>query len=171
VTAGKAPLKSLFSKEQVAFYAKHAPRTSRWSPWSPWAHLFASRQAQSDELHRRIVVEMWLYPDGSRILEDLDASAPRKPFRWALSSGLPGQLRDSARGERPKTKTKARWKRRRRHCCRRRRRKEGRQEAGSACRAPQGAGGAIARSQDTGRGEAGGKPATKKADAPAPREG
>ena len=45
--AGDLPVRKLFSKQQRAFYAAHAP----------------------EGLRRRLVAELWFYPDGERILE------------------------------------------------------------------------------------------------------
>ena len=41
----------------------------------------------------RLVAEMWLYPDGSRILELSTKCRPTEAFRWRPRAGLPGRAR------------------------------------------------------------------------------
>jgi len=70
VTSGLAPLSSLFSKEQRAFYKAHAPAGLSLDSLSVLGPTFVLKaKHQPKDFDRRIVVEMWLYPDGSRILE------------------------------------------------------------------------------------------------------
>ena len=70
VTAGLAPLSTLFSKEQRAFYKAHAPAGLSLDSLSILGPTFVLKaKHQPKDFDRRIVVEMWLYPDGSRILE------------------------------------------------------------------------------------------------------
>jgi hypothetical protein len=69
-TSGAAPVQSMFSKEQLAFFDKHAPKGVSMASLvtlGPTYLLKAKHYPKS--FGRRIVVEMWLYPDGSRILE------------------------------------------------------------------------------------------------------
>ena len=82
VTAGDAPLRSLFSKEQRAFYAKHAPARITMESLvilGPTYLLKAKHNPKS--FNRGIVVEMWLYPDGSRILEISTKCLPEEAFQ------------------------------------------------------------------------------------------
>jgi hypothetical protein len=82
VTAGLAPLSSLFSKEQRAFFKAHAPKglsLDKLSVLGPTFVLKAKHQPQ--DFDRRIVVEMWLYPDGSRILEVSTKGLPAEAFQ------------------------------------------------------------------------------------------
>ena len=46
-------------------------------------HLPAQGQAQPKDFNRRITIEMWLYPDGSRILEISTKSLPEEAFQVA----------------------------------------------------------------------------------------
>jgi hypothetical protein len=82
VTAGKAPLKSLFSKEQRDFYAKHAPpRITMESLVTLGPTYLLKAKHNPANFNRGIVVEMWLYPDGSRILEISTKCLPEEAFQ------------------------------------------------------------------------------------------
>jgi hypothetical protein len=68
--AGDRPLRKLFSKEQRAFYAAHAPEGIGLGDLSVLGPIFVLKgRLEPEELGRRVVAEMWLYPDGSRVLE------------------------------------------------------------------------------------------------------
>ncbi|HEX3686755.1 MAG TPA: hypothetical protein VHU60_04160 [Gaiellaceae bacterium] len=68
--AGERPLRKLFSKEQRAFYAAHAPEGIGLDDLSVLGPIFVLKgRLEPKELGRRVVAEMWLYPDGSRVLE------------------------------------------------------------------------------------------------------
>jgi hypothetical protein len=68
--AGDRPLRKLFSKEQRAFYAAHAPEGIGLDDLSVLGPIFVLKgRLEPEELGRRVVAEMWLYPDGSRVLE------------------------------------------------------------------------------------------------------
>ena len=70
VLAGERPLRKLFSKEQRAFYAEHAPAGIGLDDLSVLGPIFVLKVRYTPpELARRLVGEMWLYPDGSRVLE------------------------------------------------------------------------------------------------------
>jgi hypothetical protein len=84
-TTGAAPLRSLFSKEQRVFFAQHAPKGVTMESLvtlGPTYLLKAKHQSKS--FSRRIVVEMWLYPDGSRILEISTKCLPEDAFQTAI---------------------------------------------------------------------------------------
>ena len=67
---GERPLRKLFSKEQRAFYAEHAPEGIGLDDLTVLGPIFVLKgRIEPEELGRRIVGEMWLYPDGSRVLE------------------------------------------------------------------------------------------------------
>ena len=67
---GKAPIRSVFSKEQRAFYAAHAPDGLKLKDLSVLGPIFVLKQNFTPpELARRLTAELWFYPDGSRILE------------------------------------------------------------------------------------------------------
>jgi hypothetical protein len=68
--AGDRPIRKLFSKEQRAFYAEHAPEGVGLDDLTPLGPIFVLKLKWSPEdFARRLVGELWLYPDGSRILE------------------------------------------------------------------------------------------------------
>jgi hypothetical protein len=82
VTAGTTALHSLFSKEQRDFYAAHAPAGIPMDSLVTLGPLFLLRaKHQPRDFGRRIVVEMWLYPDGSRILEISTKCLPGEAFQ------------------------------------------------------------------------------------------
>jgi hypothetical protein len=67
---GNLAVRKLFSKEQREFYAAHAPADVRLDDLSILGPIFVLElRFTPDELRRRLVAEMWLYPDGSRVLE------------------------------------------------------------------------------------------------------
>jgi hypothetical protein len=70
VALGKARVRKLFSKEQRAFFAAHAPDGLTLDSLSLLGPIFVLKQTfQPKKLGRRVVAELWLYPDNSRILE------------------------------------------------------------------------------------------------------
>jgi hypothetical protein len=68
--AGEVSLRKLFSKEQRAFFEAHAPDGTRLENLSVLGPIFVLKDAWVPEGYgRRLVGEMWLYPDGERIME------------------------------------------------------------------------------------------------------
>jgi len=68
--AGKGPLRKLFSKEQRAYYAAHVLDGPALDDLTTLGPIFVLKGAFTpDNFKRKIVAEMWLYPDGSRVLE------------------------------------------------------------------------------------------------------
>jgi hypothetical protein len=64
------PLRKLFSKEQRSFFAAHAPAGVELDGLSVLGPIFVLKLKFSPGGYgRKLVAEMWLYPDGSRILE------------------------------------------------------------------------------------------------------
>ncbi len=69
VNGGK-PLRKLFSKEQRAFFAANAPDGLEIDDLAVLGPIFVLKLKLAPEtFSRRIVVEMWLYPDGTRVVE------------------------------------------------------------------------------------------------------
>jgi hypothetical protein len=67
---GGHPLRKLFSKEQRTFFSTHAPAGIELDGLSVLGPIFVLKLKFSPSgYERRLVAEMWLYPDGSRILE------------------------------------------------------------------------------------------------------
>lgn len=74
--AGEKALRSLFSAPQHAFFDEYAPQGLGLEELSVLGPVFVLKLKLSKKVFpRRIVVEMWLYPDGSRVLE-LSAKCP-----------------------------------------------------------------------------------------------
>ncbi len=68
--AGELPIRKLFSKEQRAFFAAHVEEGTGLDDLSILGPIFVLKLRFTPfELDRRFVAEMWLYPDGSRVLE------------------------------------------------------------------------------------------------------
>ena len=68
--AGERPLRKLFSKEQRAFFAANAPDGLTIDDLSVLGPIFVLKLKLAPEaFSRRLVVEMWLYPDGTRVVE------------------------------------------------------------------------------------------------------
>jgi hypothetical protein len=82
--AGKRPVQKLFSKEQRAFYAEHAPDGLELNDLVLLGPIFVLKlNFTPKELRRKLVAELWLYPDGSRILELSTKCAPSDMFQVA----------------------------------------------------------------------------------------
>jgi hypothetical protein len=87
VAAGDRPIRKLFSKEQRAFYAAHAPEGVGLDDLSILGPInLLKLKFTAGDLGRKLVAELWLYPDGSRILELSTKSAPGEAFQVAAES-------------------------------------------------------------------------------------
>jgi hypothetical protein len=65
--AGPAPLRKLFSKQQRAFYADYAPAGIGLEDLSTLGPIFILKlKATPAGYARKMVVELWLYPAGTR---------------------------------------------------------------------------------------------------------
>ena len=85
--AGERPLGKLFSKEQRAFYADHAPRGVALHDLSVLGPIFVLKLKYLPQgFDRKLVAEMWLYPDNSRILELSTKCAPSDARRVAAEA-------------------------------------------------------------------------------------
>jgi hypothetical protein len=70
VVAGERPIRKLFTKEQRAFFADHAPEGVTLDDLAILGPINVLKlKYRPTGYGRRLVAEMWLYPDGSRILE------------------------------------------------------------------------------------------------------
>jgi hypothetical protein len=84
VEAGELPLRKLFSKEQRAFYDAHAPAgvtMDKLVILGPTFLLKLRHQPKAKDFDRPIVIELWLYPDGSRIMEISTKGQPKETFQ------------------------------------------------------------------------------------------
>ena len=85
VLAGDRPLRKLFSKEQRAFFAAHAPDDIRLDALAVLGPINVLKLKFSPRGYdRKLVAELWLYPDGSRILELSTKCAPSEALRVAV---------------------------------------------------------------------------------------
>ena len=70
VILGKMKIRDLFTKEQRDFYYANAPDGLKLSALSVLGPINLMKlEFQPDGLKRNFVAELWMYPDGSRILE------------------------------------------------------------------------------------------------------
>lgn len=90
---GKLPLRRLFSKTQRAFYRQHAPEGLELDALVPLGPTFLLKArfgipSGYDERgpERLLVAEMWLYPDGTRILELSTKCAPAETMAVAAET-------------------------------------------------------------------------------------
>ncbi len=82
VAAGQRSIRKLFSKGQRAFYAAHAPdglELDQLSVLGPIPTL--KLKIKPKGFGRRLVGELWLYPDGSQIVELSTKAAPSDAFQ------------------------------------------------------------------------------------------
>ena len=78
------PLRKLFSKEQRAFYAEHAPDGLALDDLKLLGPIFVLKLKFAPKgFARKLVAEMWLYPDNSRILELSTKCAPAEALNVA----------------------------------------------------------------------------------------
>ena len=107
VAAGSAPLRKLFSKEQRAFFAEHAPEGIGLEHLSLLGPIFVLKLKGTPQGYaRKLVVELWLYPDGTRILELSTKCAPSEAFQVAAESRAFLAERDIDIGGAQTTKTR-----------------------------------------------------------------
>jgi hypothetical protein len=93
--AGERRLRKLFSKAQRAFFAEHAPEGVGLDDLSVLGPIFVLKlKSTPGERGRRLVTEMWLYPDGSRILELSTKCSTTEAFQVAAE----GRAMLAARG-------------------------------------------------------------------------
>jgi hypothetical protein len=106
--SGGRKLRKLFSKEQRAFLAAHAPEGLGIDELQVLGPTFVLKQTiRPAELGRRLVAELWLIPDGSRVFELSTKCPPADTFQAAAEARayLEGLGLDLSPD--PHTKTKA----------------------------------------------------------------
>ena len=80
----KMKIRDLFTKEQRAFYKAHAPDGLKLKELSPLGPINLMKlQFEPDGQKLRFVAELWMYPDGSRILELSTKASAEDAFRVA----------------------------------------------------------------------------------------
>ena len=85
--SGARPISKIFSKEQRAFFRDHAPASVDIDALIPLGPTFILKATFTPaEFGRRIVAELWLYQDGSRILELSTKCLPNEAFQVAAEA-------------------------------------------------------------------------------------
>src|SRR5262245_6824205 len=85
--AGRAPLRQLFTKEQRNYFADHVPEGIALDDLSVLGPIHVLKLKYTPaELARKLVGEMWLYPDGSRIIELSTKCSVTEVFQAAVES-------------------------------------------------------------------------------------
>jgi hypothetical protein len=85
VTEGRVPLRSLFSKEQRAFYDAHAPAGLDMKALRVQGPILVLRaKHRPKEFKRGMTVELWLWKDGKHILELSTKTLPAEAFQAGL---------------------------------------------------------------------------------------
>lgn len=107
VADGVAPLRKLLSKEQRAFYAQNAPDGVGLDDLHLLGPIFVLKlKAAPPGIARKMVVELWLYPDGTRILELSTKCAPSEAFQVGAEARAFLAERGIAPGQAQTTKTR-----------------------------------------------------------------
>ncbi len=102
------PIRKVFTKEQRAFYKQHAPNGIKLDSLSILGPIFVLKAVlnRPDFARGRFVTELWLYPDGSRILELSTKCAPTELAATALDARAFIRGRGIQTGGDQQTKTK-----------------------------------------------------------------
>jgi hypothetical protein len=106
-TTGGRPVRKLFSKEQRKFFAQYAPEGIGLDDLTVLGPLLVLKLRWTPEqLGRRLVAELWLYPDGSRILELSSRALTTEAFQAAaeLRAFLAGHGVDLSGDQETKTR-------------------------------------------------------------------
>jgi hypothetical protein len=84
VMLGGRPLRKLYTKEQRALYRAHAPDGIELDDLAVLGPIFVLKLKWHPEGYaRKMVAEMWLYPDGARIFELSTKCLPSEAFQVA----------------------------------------------------------------------------------------
>jgi hypothetical protein len=108
VAAGEKAIRKLYSKEQRSFFTEHAPDGVELDDLSILGPITVLKlKLHPPELRMRLVAELWLYPDGSRILELSAKCPPSEAFQAAaeLRAFLASKGVDLSGEQQTKTRT------------------------------------------------------------------
>jgi hypothetical protein len=84
---GEKPVRKLFSKEQRSLYAAHAPEGLALDDLSTLGPILVLKvKFKPEGYDRKLVAEVWLYPDNSMILELSTKCPPREAFDVAVET-------------------------------------------------------------------------------------
>ncbi|MFL5777792.1 MAG: adenylate cyclase, partial [Chloroflexota bacterium] len=87
VLRGEAPIRKLFSKAQRAFYAEHAPSGIDLDSLTILGPIFVLKRKWVPKGQKRaMVAEVWIYPDGSMLLELSTKTVPDQAFKVAAET-------------------------------------------------------------------------------------
>jgi hypothetical protein len=87
VVAGRVPLRKLLTKEQRDLYAAHAPKGVRLDDLCALGPINVLKLKLTPvSFPRRVVAELWLYPDGARLLELSIKCPPTEAFDAAAEA-------------------------------------------------------------------------------------
>jgi hypothetical protein len=85
--SGLLPTRKLFTKEQRSFFAAHAPNDLDLDQLAMLGPVIVFKlKFRPVDYGRRLVAELWNYPDGSRILELSTKCAPEETFTVAAEA-------------------------------------------------------------------------------------
>jgi hypothetical protein len=110
--AGDRPLRKLFTREQKDLYASYAPDGLLLDDLEMLGPINVLKlKFTPDDFGRRIVAELWNYPNGSRILELSTKCAPGEAFEVAAKTKafLADKGIDLSAAQQTKTKTALRF--------------------------------------------------------------
>jgi hypothetical protein len=108
VVAGRMAARKLFSKEQRRFYEANAPAGISLDDLSVLGPIFVLKlKFAPEKIKRRLVAELWLYPDGARVMELSTKCLPNEAFQAAaeLRSFLGGLELYTTDAQQTKTRT------------------------------------------------------------------
>jgi hypothetical protein len=85
--AGRKPLRKLFTKEQRAFFSANAPEGIQLDDLARLGPINVLKlKFMPAGFGRRLVAELWNYPDGSRVLELSTKCSPEEAFTVAAEA-------------------------------------------------------------------------------------
>ena len=108
VIAGRRPVRKLFTKAQRALFTEHAPDGLGMDDLRVLGPVTVLKlKFTPGDYGRRLVAELWFYPDGSRILELSTKCAPQETFEVVARTRafLGGRGIDLGAEQQTKTKT------------------------------------------------------------------
>lgn len=108
VLAGRSPVRKLFTKQQRKLYAAHAPADVELDDLAVLGPISVHKlKFEPRDYGRRLVAELWTYPDGYRILELSTKCATDEAFQVAAETRvyLSGHGIDLLAEQQTKTKT------------------------------------------------------------------
>jgi hypothetical protein len=85
--AGTRATRKLYSKSQRAFFKRHAPDGLELDELALLGPIFVLKlNSTPKDFDRKLTAELWLYPDGSRILELSTKCRPKEMFQVAYEA-------------------------------------------------------------------------------------